>query len=334
MKKIIITLGLIGLIGFAAWSIPNTTTKSIHQSDTISTPAPELGPRAHKLLPNLKNAQVVVPDRPHDPSEVFSENKAQTIQRTRQFTVNTNTLGFRDQELANQPPIEVVCVGDSVTFGWGVAGDESYPAQIEKFLNIGVLNTGVPALKPEHVEAYIQSILLSIAPTQPKVLLVAMRPNWMTPNPLQGYVQTMKRIHNTLSQQGIQMGIILPPLASFDPKGRSNNAREVDFIKRELSQIEILDTTPIFDANLPEGGVSLQLNHGKQQMIDRTSKEVLAEGAQPKPPQSLAPEIVAMFETNHSIKEPLFYDGGHPDAEGFVLFGQTVAKWLQDLGWV
>jgi len=328
MKKLLITGAIVASI--AAATVLIKKEKTIHQSETISTPAPELGPRAHKLLPNLKEALVVVPDRPHDPMEVFSENKADTIKRVRSFTVSTNSLGYRDAEIGNQP-VAIVCVGDSVTFGWGVAQGESYPEQLEKSLGVNVLNTGVPALKPEHVEPYIQSILNNV---KPELLLVAMRPNWMTPNPLQGYVQTMKRIHRTLSKQNIAMGVVLPPLASFDPKGRSNNAREVAFLRKELNDIPMLDTTPIFDANLPAGGVAFNLKNGMQQMVDRTTGTVLAEGAQPAPPRNLAPEIIAQFEQNKSVKEPLFYDGGHPDAEGFVLFGNALADWINEMSWL
>lgn len=327
MKKIIVTGVIIGGIIIGTFLIGQE--QSIHQSETISTPAPELGPRAHKLLPNLDKALVVVPDRPHDPMEVFSESKAEAIKRVRSFTVSTNAMGYRDTEL-DETPVDIVCVGDSVTFGWGVAQEESYPARLEQELSLNVLNTGVPALKPEHVEAYIKSILVSV---EPRIILVAMRPNWMTPNPLQGYVQTMKRIHRTLRQQNIRMGIVLPPLASFDPKGRSNNAREVSFLRKELSDIPLLDTTPIFDANLPEGGVAFNINNGQQQMLDRITGEVLVEGPQPQPPRSLAPEIIAKFEADKSIKEPLFYDGGHPDAEGFTLFGSSLASWITELGW-
>lgn len=326
MKKLLITGAIIIVIVAATISV--RSNKTIHQSETISTPAPDLGPRAHKLLPNLKDALVVVPDRPHDPMEVFSENKADTIQRVRSFTVSTNSLGYRDMEI-NDAAVDIVCVGDSVTFGWGVAQHEAYPQQLESILDVNVLNTGVPALKPEHVEAYINIILQDV---QPKLLLVAMRPNWMTPNPLQGYVQTMRRIHRRLSQQNIAMGVVLPPLASFDPKGRSNNAREVAFLRRELGAIPMLDTTPIFDANLPDGGVALNLQNGVQQMVDRRTGDVLAEGPQPAPPRNLAIEIIEQFEQNKNIKEPLFYDGGHPDAEGFILFGQALADWINELG--
>ena len=47
----------------------------------------------------------------------------------------------------------------------------------------------------------------------------------------------------------------------------------------------------------------------------------------------LAPEVVALFEGDDQIAEPLFFDGGHPDAEGFGLFATAVAGWVEAQGW-
>ena len=326
MKKIVVTGILIAglIIGTLLLKKP-----SIHQSETISTPAPELGPRAHRLLPNLDNALVVVPDRPHDPLEVFSEDKAQTIQRVRSFTVSTNSSGYRDSEI-NEQSVHIVCVGDSVTFGWGVKEEESYPQRLE--LNWGqCLEHCVPALKPEHVEAYIKSILENV---QPKIVLVAMRPNWMTPSPLQGYVQTMKRIHRSLEKMESKWDWSYHHSPVLTQKEEAIMPEKWHFYAKNYLTIPLLDTTPIFDANLPSGGVAFNLNNGMQQMVDRTTGNILAEGPQPSPPRSLAPEIIAKFESDSNVKEPLFYDGGHPDAEGFVLFGSALASWLTELGWM
>ena len=124
----------------------------------------------------------------------------------------------------------------------------------------------------------------------------------------------MQRIQRKLQKNNIRFGLILPPLASFDPMGRSNNSRELQQIQQQLTNIPLLDLTPFFDINLPDTGVYLRLVDGMQQMVERPNHTVLAEGPQPKPPQSLASEIVAYFE-NHPNSEPLFFDGGHPDAE-------------------
>ena len=54
MKKLIVTGVIIAGIVVGHCSLGDQ--QSIHQSETISTPAPELGPRAHKLLPNLEGS--------------------------------------------------------------------------------------------------------------------------------------------------------------------------------------------------------------------------------------------------------------------------------------
>lgn len=324
IKKISIVLIL--LVSLCTGWIVYQRSNTHHQSDVISTAAPEFGPKAHKLLPNLSKAHMVVPDRPHDPAEIFSEHKHQQIQRTREFTVSTNSLGFRNREISDKHGLRIVCVGDSVTFGWGVEAEDSYPAQLELLLQknyptIEVINTGVPALKPEHIQGYIQSFVRTV---QPDLLIIAMRPNWMTPNPLQLYVQTIQKIQE---QYTIPIAVLFPPLASFDPKGRSNNAKEVQEVSRQL-KVPFLDLTPIFDNHIRTnnlGGVELVLDKQTQQMRDRTSKEILAQG---QSPHGLAPEITAVFESNLDIREPLFFDGGHPDKEGFVVFADAVANWL------
>ena len=117
MKKIqILSLSIIIFILIGTFFITKSRQRN-HQSDVISRSAPEVGPRAHVLLANLKNARLVVPDRPHDPSEVFREDKAERIQRTRVFYASTNSKGFRSPELKEKSSARILCIGDSVTFG-------------------------------------------------------------------------------------------------------------------------------------------------------------------------------------------------------------------------
>ena len=246
-----------------------------HQSDVISRSAPEVGPRAHILLPNLKNAHLVVPDRPHDPSEVFREDKATRITRVREFYASTNSMGFRSPELENpKSKFRILCIGDSVTFGWGVEDQETYPALLQKqFPNTEVINVGVPALKPEHVLSYVNIFIDTV---QPDLVLLAMRPNWMTPNALQSYAQTVKKLKTKV--EPAKLGVILPPIASFDPKGRSQEKQEVASIKRSLNQIPLLDLTPIFDQNMPKTGVKLVQEGTLQKMVSRADGKIIAQG--------------------------------------------------------
>ena len=327
MKKIQIVsiIAIVLIISGTFWVMSSRTVN--HQSDVISRAAPEVGPRAHILLPNLKNAHLVVPDRPHDPSEVFREDKAEKITRVREFYASTNTMGFRSPELAEpKSKPRILCIGDSVTFGWGVDDSETYPALLQKRLpNTEVINVGVPALKPEHVLRYVNIFIDTV---QPDLVLLAMRPNWMTPNALQSYTQTIKQLQNKVKPA--KLGVILPPIASFDPKGRAQEKQEVSAIRRSLNKLPLLDLTPIFDQNMPKTGVKLVQEGNLQKMVSRIDGTVVAQGNNPLPPQALAEEIIQQFEQDSDIKEPLFFDGGHPDAEGFILFADALASWLQE----
>jgi lysophospholipase L1-like esterase len=53
-----------------------------------------------------------------------------------------NTLGVRDDEESLTQP-DIVVLGDSHTMGMGVDQDETYASQLERMLNLKVLNTGI-----------------------------------------------------------------------------------------------------------------------------------------------------------------------------------------------
>jgi hypothetical protein len=57
-------------------------------------------------------------------------------------TVRTNSRGLRDDNSSLTKP-DIICVGDSYTFGWGVDEGESFPDILEKLSGYKVLNTGV-----------------------------------------------------------------------------------------------------------------------------------------------------------------------------------------------
>ena len=72
--------------------------------------------------------------------------------------VQTNSYGYRDSEIpVRKAPntIRIVMLGDSITFGHGVAAEETYSDNLERRLNkeikpyrFDVINTGVPGNSP------------------------------------------------------------------------------------------------------------------------------------------------------------------------------------------
>ena len=307
-----------------------------HQSDVIARAVPELGPNAHVLLPLLEGATVVAPNHPHNPSEVFSEDKHTLIRRTRSFTVSTNSLGLRNRELAKiASRTRILCLGDSVTFGWGVESDESYPERLAQLIAAEVVNAGVPAMEPEHLVGYSRTL----ASINPDIVLIAMRPNWMVP---QSAVADFARVVRVVQRVfvGAKIAVLLPPLSTFDPRGRAQSAREVRELSQQINEIPLLDLTPIFDQKMPQEGVELRVSGNEQLVVSRKDQQVLVRAAAPGgkqlagPVRSLAVEVTQLFEEDASIKEPLFFDGGHPDALGFKVFADAVRSWLVELAWV
>lgn len=69
------------------------------------------------------------------------------------FHVRTNAIGLREEQslpASDTTSLIIMCMGDSVTFGWGADGDESYPRILEGLLNqcegrrIRVINSAQP----------------------------------------------------------------------------------------------------------------------------------------------------------------------------------------------
>ncbi len=71
------------------------------------------------------------------------------------FTATTNSLGFRDREFAEKKTARtrIIALGDSFTYGWGVADNQSWPKLLEQHLRSGgvdveIANLGKPGSSP------------------------------------------------------------------------------------------------------------------------------------------------------------------------------------------
>jgi len=70
-------------------------------------------------------------------------------------SITLNSLGYRDDELNRGASVKILCLGDSVAFGWGVHDQRNtYAAQLEKILSekgaanhlsFEVFNAGIPS---------------------------------------------------------------------------------------------------------------------------------------------------------------------------------------------
>lgn len=310
------------------------TTKASHDLSTgrqlsadLVRPAPELGPGAAVLRANLSQATVVAPNRPHSPEEVTSPDRWERMRRTRTFTVSTNSRGLRGPELSSPASGQrVVCIGDSVTMGWGVADDQTYPAHLSGILGVEVINAGMPAMKPNVIAAWLQANAQAL---DMDILVLAVRPNHAVWDPWADYEIALKQAVAAVAPAKI--AVVLPPLSTFDPLGQRVGQAEASRIAQIAAAYPVLDLTPAFRAR-QQSGVVMQMDGDTQQMRVLPSMSIVAQGIGDG--DHLAPELVAAFEADPGVKEPMFFDGGHPDADGYKLMANEVARVLQSQGWI
>jgi lysophospholipase L1-like esterase len=83
------------------------------------------------------------------------------------FRWRINSQGLRAQQdypEAVSSAYRILCVGDSVTFGWLVEEHEAYPARLQKLLvsrgmDVEVINAGVPGYSSHQVARYLPELL-------------------------------------------------------------------------------------------------------------------------------------------------------------------------------
>jgi len=317
------------IVGIAVWIWVYRPFVQQPESDVFLQKAPPPNEQWHVLIPNLTEARVVVLDRPHEPHELQTAAQLKN-NRVRTFSITTNGMGLRNPPIGVKNGFRILCVGESVTFGWGVAREDSYPAQLAKLLNVEVINAGVPSARIEYSTHWIQNKAEQL---QPDLILLTARPDWHHPHALQDFVNRIENAQRYIAP--VPVGLILPPLSSFDRRGLSNANREIRKIQQSLSKLPILDLSPVFHKKRKLQGVRLEVKGDRQHLISHDNQILIdAENLPLKPGNPvLSKEITQAFEADLSLKEALMFDGGHPDEEGFAVFAEEVAKWIKKEGW-
>jgi lysophospholipase L1-like esterase len=85
--------------------------------------------------------------------------------------LRTNSLGLRGDEVREDGSTRILAIGDSCTWGWRVAQDESYPAVLQRLLDERygagthqVINAGVPGYSSYRGLLYLRERGLSLDP--------------------------------------------------------------------------------------------------------------------------------------------------------------------------
>jgi lysophospholipase L1-like esterase len=88
------------------------------------------------------------------------------------MTMHTNSLGLRDDEIAQDGTPRILSIGDSCTFGWNVALDAAYPRVLQELIDRRwparrhrVVNAGVPGYTSFQGLVYLREHGLALAPS-------------------------------------------------------------------------------------------------------------------------------------------------------------------------
>ena len=333
-RGVAVFLVLAGLL--ATWRIRQLREERSGLSAVITEPWEALD-GAPWLKPNLREARVVLPDRPHrmEETRAHREGRGQKVHRTRSYLLNTNSMRLRGPEIGEKEGLRVIALGDSVTHGWGVSAAEAWPAVLERMLReegleAQVINAGVPANPLGVMARWCETQAPALAPD---LVIWCRRSNLNGPQPSEEYLRALRQCQAAVDAPFL---VVLPPVSSFDIFARSLRGGQSVWEAEgsSLTQavgtlgISVRDLTPVFRDAQAGRGEFLEIEGETLNLVDRDNGESwLTTTIQRSPRGGELPEAVyALFESEPSLREALFFDEGHPDAEGFVVFaGALVA---------
>lgn len=272
---------------------------------------------------DLDSALMVVPDRPHARAAVVaSRTGGPEVTRRRTFTVNTNSQRMRNRELGPKKSIRILVLGESATTGWGVEGDEVFSVLLEQELldrghGLEVINAAAPNATGPAMGHFCTRIGPSLQPD-----LVIWSRRWRGG-------MFAEEIKSCQEATGVPLFVVLPPLSAFSDRPPEVPEDEAGLLRDALGpDFPVLELSVAFRAAQLDRGEVLEHRADGIAVVDRESGEAWLEGVAPVD-DGLPDEVYALFEQEPEVREHLFFDQGHPDAEGHVLWAMTVADFVE-----
>lgn len=285
------------------------------------------------LQPNLRDVKLVVPDRPHRIEEVVDADARARVRRRRTFYVTTSQRRLRDDTYAwrvEPGKFRLLVLGDSITFGWGVAGRDAWPARLvgelaSRGVQAEVLNAGMPSLRVEGMVDYVRGVAGSLGVHG---MVFARRPV-PTADRYEAYALAVRACQRVLSKA--RFHVLLPAASTFDVDVFIDHADQYAQVASRVSA-PVTDLTDTFiqrraSSSLGTGGVIAEGTPAAHLVRSIETGAVLLRGTGGEN-GCLGEEVYAAFEATPSWREPFFFDQGHPDEEGHALTAATMADAL------
>ena len=312
------------------------------ESDPIDMVDDELG---YRLRPDLRGAQLVIPGRPVPPSFHLSFDARtagkSSVRRIREFVVDTNSRGFRGPEFPATPAegtVRVVCMGDSITFGWGVREAEGYVRVAEEEASraraadrprFEMINAGVPGYGLDVVLRYLERDIVAL---QPDLVTVCKLGNLRADDPLADFREKLAAVAALGREHGFAVAFLCPPRSTFDRWPLTPRFRDAMEAEAAEQGAIFVDFMTLFDQAAADRGLVVEVDGETQRLVhlDRGKRSVEVEVTYRKfgpDADPLAPELYE-FMDHSDLAEALIYDDGHPDEEGHALMGEYLAARL------
>lgn len=300
------------------WVLSRRRARRRATTPAILSTWPALGAEDHWLRPDLQGVPVTVPDRPHWKEETLDPALRARLRRVRTFHLTTGHQRLRGGDPRKDGTRRILAVGDSVTVGWGVEDHETWPHRLERLLQARapaqVLNASSPGLPTATMQRFLERVAPGL---EPDVVLVSMRPRG--PEGAAGHARAVAAARAALP--GASFRVLLPPVSRFDRHGGAVWAEEAESLRRALPGVPVLELTPVFRAAQGQAGCDLRERDGRLQVVRLETGQVLLEVAAPG--EGLPREVLDLFEDDPSVREALFFDDGHPDADGQALLARA-----------
>lgn len=316
-------------------------------SEDIFREVPKLGMR---VRPDLKQAEVVIPGRPHPlPFLHNSEEYKARITKRLTFRCSTNAFGHRGGPIAAKPTpgtTRILAYGDSITFGYGVDDGLSYPAVLQKLLDkqgkFEVINAGNPG-EPSHAGARVLKRL--IIPLQPHIVLICLGTNDIVNHFKRGNAETiyhpaaydrigyyiegrLKEMITLLRKHKIKAGVVLPPLTSFYPFPEYRRTLDVIAAMGKKLNVPVFDLEKTFRQQERQDGLVLHVKGLTQALVkfeNSEPRQLFTVKVKKRRPLHISEEVYTFLD-KQDVAQALSIDESHPNPRGHRLIAQILAE--------
>jgi len=253
--------------------------------------------------------------------------------------------GFRGSEPAGDGP-SILALGDSTTFGWGVAEDETYPAQLAEILHaagrdVRVINAGVPGYTSSQVRIALEELVAGGMRPERVLISVLWNDLWYssleswTPDVLVSRRPSGLKVrlakHSALFRCAMLWNVSSYQVDVFNEPAYETYLANVEAMlelgRRQGLRIVLIEPPYCADRMPYQGLNHFQVRYSREFLIELLQRHVAAVRVLAR---AFGVEVVDhRLALGHEVPGELFLDPLHPTGAGYRLIAEDVATALE-----